>query len=54
MDRFVTLYIQNTGIKTILKKKKYKKAKLLSEEAIQITEKRREVKAKKKRKVIPI
>ena len=33
-------------IKTIPKKKKYKKAKWLSEEALQITEKRREVKDK--------
>ena len=33
-------------IKTILKKKKCKKAKWLSEEALQIAEKRREVKGK--------
>ena len=33
-------------IKTIPKKKKYKKAKWLSEEALQITEKRKEVKGK--------
>ena len=33
-------------IKTIPKKKKYKKAKWLSEEALQIAEKRREVKGK--------
>ena len=33
-------------IKTILKKKKCKKAKCLSEEALQIAEKRREVKGK--------
>ena len=32
--------VQNTGIKTIPKKKKCKKAKLLSEEALQITVKR--------------
>ena len=32
--------------KTILKKKKFKKAKLLSEEALQIAEKRREAKGK--------
>ena len=38
--------VQETGIKTILKKKKYKKAKWLSEEALEITEKRREVKSK--------
>ena len=36
-------------IKTIPKKKKYKKAKWLSEEAVQIAEKRREVKGKRKR-----
>ena len=35
--------------KTILKKKKCKKAKWLSEEALQIAEKRREVKSKGKR-----
>ena len=38
--------VQETGIKTIPKKKKYKKAKWLSEEAFQIAEKRREVKGK--------
>ena len=32
--------VQETGIKTILKEKKCKKAKLLSEEALQIAEKR--------------
>ena len=37
-------------IKTILKKKKCKKAKWLSEEDLQIDEKRREAKAKDKRK----
>ena len=37
-----------TEIKTILKKKKCKKAKWLSEEALQIAVKRREVKAKRK------
>ena len=36
--------------KTIPKEKKCKKAKWLSEEALQIAEKRREVKAKEKRK----
>ena len=36
--------VQETGIKTILKKKKCKKAKWLSEEALQIAVKRREVK----------
>ena len=38
--------VQEALIKTISKKKKYKKAKWLSEEALQIAEKRREVKAK--------
>ena len=38
--------VQETGIKTIPKKKKFKKAKWLSEEALQIAEKRREVKGK--------
>ena len=46
--------IQETGIKTIPKKKKCKKARWLSEEALQIAEKRREAKAKEKRKDIPI
>ena len=38
--------VQETGIKTIPKKKKHKKAKWLSEEALQIVVKRREVKSK--------
>ena len=38
--------VQETGIKTIPKKKKCKKAKWLSEEAFQIAVKRREVKSK--------
>ena len=38
--------VQEAGIKAIPKKKKCKKAKRLSKEAIQITEKRREVKGK--------
>ena len=37
--------VQETGSKTILKKKKCKKAKWLSEEALQIAVKRREVKS---------
>ena len=41
--------VQETGIKTIPKKKKYKKAKWLSEEALQIAEKRKEVKGKGKK-----
>ena len=38
--------VQETGIKTIPKKKKCKKAKWLSEEALRIAVKRREVKSK--------
>ena len=38
--------VQETGIKIIPKKKKCKKAKWLSEEALQIAEKRREAKSK--------
>ena len=38
--------VQEAGIKTIRKKKKCKKAKRLSEEALQIAVKRREVKSK--------
>ena len=38
--------VQESGIKIIPKKKKYKKAKWLSEEALQIALKRREVKGK--------
>ena len=38
--------VQQTGIKTIPKKKKFKKAKWLSEEALQIAVKRREAKSK--------
>ena len=43
-----------TGIKTIPIEKKCKKAKWLSEEALQIAVKRRDAKAKDKRKDIPI
>ena len=46
--------VQETGIKTIPKKKKCEKAKWLSEEALQIPMKRREVKSKGERKDIPI
>ena len=46
--------VQETGIKTIPKKKKCKKAKRLSEEALQIAEKRGKLKAKEIRKDIPI
>ena len=38
--------VQETGIKTIPKKKKCKKAKWLSQEALQIAVKRREAKSK--------
>ena len=38
--------VQETGIKTICKKKKCKKAKWLSEEALQIAVRRREAKSK--------
>ena len=41
--------VQETGIKTILMKKKCKKAKWLSEEALQIAVKRREVKSKEEK-----
>ena len=42
--------VQEAAIKTISKKKKCKKGKWLSEEALQIAEKRREVKGKGERK----
>ena len=45
--------VQETGIKTIPKKKKCKKAKWLSEEALQIAVKRREAKSKRKGKIFP-
>ena len=46
--------VQETGIKTIPIEKKCKKAKCLSEEALQIAEKDGKRKAKEKRKDIPI
>ena len=46
--------VQEAVIKIIPKKKKCKKAKWLSEEALQIAEERREAKGKKKRKYIHI
>ena len=46
--------VQETGIKTIPMEKKCKKAKWLSEEALQIAVKRREGKEKEKRKDINI
>ena len=41
--------VQETGIKTIFKKKKCKKAKWLSGEALQIAVKRREAKSKEEK-----
>ena len=41
--------VQEIGIKTISKKEKCKKAKWLSEEALQIAVKRREVKSKEEK-----
>ena len=49
--RFITLY-RRAVIKIISKKKKCKKAKWLSEKAVEIAEKRKD--AKEKRKDIPI
>ena len=46
--RFLTLY-REAVVKTIPKKKKCKKAKWLSEEALQIAEKRRKMKGKGER-----
>ena len=46
--------VQEAGIKIIPEKKKCKKAKWLSEEAFQIAVNKREVKAKDKKKNIPI
>ena len=46
--------VQEKGIKTISMEKKYKKAKWLSGEDLQIAVKRREVKTKEKRKDISI
>ena len=46
IDRVPGDIVQETGIKTIPKKKKCKKAKWLSEEALQIAVKRRETKSK--------
>jgi len=43
--------VQETGAKTIPKKKKCKKAKWLSEEALQITEKKRSKKQRRKGKI---
>ena len=54
MEMEVHNIVQETGIKTIPKKKKWKKAKWLYEDALQIAEKRKEAKGKEKRKHIPI
>ena len=45
--------VQEAMIKTISKKKKCKKARWLSEEALQIVEKRREMKGKEKGEDMP-
>ena len=45
--------VQKTGIKTIPMEKKCKKAKWLSEEALQIAVKRREVKTKGEKERVP-
>ena len=45
--------VQETGIKTIPKKKKCKKPKWLSEQALQVAEKRREAKQRRKGKIYP-
>ena len=45
--------VQETGIMTIPKKKKCKKAKWLSEEVLQIVVRKREVKSEEERKDIP-
>ena len=45
--------VQETGIMTILKKKNCKKAKWLSEEALQIAVKTREAKSKGEKKRFP-
>ena len=46
--------VQEAVIQTIPKKKKCKKAKWFTEEALQVAEKRKQAKAKEKRKDIPI
>ena len=46
--------VQETGIKTIPKKKKCKKAKWLSEEALQMAVKRREAKSKGEKERYPV
>ena len=46
--------VQETVVKTIPKKNKFKRAKWLSGKTLQIAEKSREAKGKEKRKEIPI
>ena len=46
--------VQETGIKTIPRENKCKKAKWLSEEALQIAVKRREAKGKGRKEDVPI
>ena len=46
--------VQEAGIKTIIEKKKCKKTKWLSEGALQIAVKRKEMKGKEKRKDVSI
>ena len=46
--------VQETGIKTIPRKKKCKKVRWLSEEALRIAVNKREVKSKEERKNTPI
>ena len=46
--------LKETGIKTLPMEKKFKKAKWLSEEALQIAAKRREAKSKGEKEDIPI
>ena len=45
--------VQETGIKTTCKKKKCKKAKWLSEEALQIARKRRDTRSKVEKEIFP-
>ena len=46
--------VQETGIKITPKKKKFNKAKWLSEEALKISKERKEAKGKGERKDIPV
>ena len=53
-EQWMEVHVQEAGIKTIPKKKKCKKAKWLSEEALQTAEKRRATKVKEKKvKIYP-